>query len=54
MSIDKIKILERLLVNNSITVREAKLLLNCEKIDYNLSAFDKYEVINPQNIQAFQ
>tara|TARA_R110001592_G_scaffold150456_1_gene376447 strand:- start:1511 stop:1675 length:165 start_codon:yes stop_codon:yes gene_type:complete len=54
MSIEKIKILERLLDKKHITVNEAKLLITCEKVNFNLTVFDKYEVINPHNIQAFQ
>ena len=54
MYIDKIKILERLLSKKQITLQEAKILVFCKDSNFDLSQFNKYQIINPQNIQAFQ
>tara|TARA_R100000734_G_C3227162_1_gene36517 strand:+ start:110 stop:277 length:168 start_codon:yes stop_codon:yes gene_type:complete len=55
MSIDKIKIVERLLKEKHISVKEAVILINSPVCSYKLSSdFKKIKEYNPENIQAFQ
>ena len=55
MSIDKIKIVERLLKDQHISVKEAVVHINSNVCNYKLSCdFKKTKEYNPQNIQAFQ
>jgi len=54
MYIEKIKILERLLSKKQITYNEAKILVFCNDSNFDFSKFNKYQSINPLNIQAFQ
>ncbi len=55
MSIEKIKIIERLLKNEHISLSEAVVLINTPLCGYKLSSdFEYKKKYNPENIQAFQ